>query len=1171
MNDTYSFYKTIICKMKKFIIKHLTKSILLFNVFALIAQEPVVVEPSPETAALAKYIDRPISLFSGTPNINIPLYTIVDGDITVPISLSYHSSGIKVNEDASWVGLGWVLNAGGEIIREQRGNYDYESHSYASMSRLPTGNWNFNNAHIDHVSTSDCYYYSEEPPLETGQTECELWQDPQWKGEPDLYMFSLPNGRSGKFVIKRNPNGRGNVSPSYEIIDRQPIEIHKTSSTGYILFTPDGLHYNFNDSSCEDNATSNGLDGSTQVNNYDGYCDALHLTKIDNRKGREVTFEYKPRSYIYHTPIVRFAKADLKNVIVDDDRNDYGTAYYSITYGKYLQYIRFSNGYVEFVSNPRNDVHGGLKLETIKVYQNGNTDPIKTISFDYGYFEGVEDYGNFYQSNNGIGGDINTSIYTDDVLSKRLKLLSVTVDDKIYNFDYNEDKPLPYKTSMAMDYWGYFNGKANSYSKTLLPNGTSLRKYYNIPSEFENFVGVNRESDEDFAKAGILKKISYPTGGTTTYEFELNEFDNRKNDSYTTYEKVEIRDCEDSTYDNKEYIHDFAYQYDLSFDVWIHSPGVNNSNECFVSVDRYSETSGGWISSIWDLKNYQDECTNYVYDDECSPVENVGGVQYYDLNIKNIELSLEPGKYRFRAKYPIDKGKSGDPAHRAEIIFKLPTLKKVGTLRGGGLRIKSIKHESTQQPKLTKTYTYSGGHCYQMPNHTKVLDGYSNLSRCHPITGAADLPNIPDGCHSTGLSPKGAILYSSSIFSYSNSANGSPVGYSKVTEQFESNDAGKTEYFYTMGDAIHAFRDVTLPGTPSNNDLNIGLLEGEIDYRYDKIDSIFLPVRKIKNKFEPFNKMVTWGVKRENEYVLFSCNGFQVKSNIYACGSQRLNLYPIRFADYRLTESEQIAYLDNGKAVKTTETFGYNNKGFKNHITFENSNGKTIETKMVYPSDIGSPLWNAMNGNNVIKNPIEVVKYVDGNAIEGTYTEYDRVANSFLPEEIYKLKKSDTDNFVSILENSGTRSDLFYKIQDISYNDNGNVIEYHKENNESVYYIWGYRGQYPIIKIESSSSVIDNAFLQELIDDHDFTGSQVKADIDADIAFIKSSIADIGTMVTKSDMVSIYTYAPLIGKTSETAPNGLTTYYEYDSSGRLEFIKDNDGNILKQYDYHYAE
>src|SRR5579862_7246689 len=69
----------------------------------------------PNAAALGKYIDFPVSYHTGVPEISLPIYTVTQGPLSLPISLSYHSGGIKTTEMASWVGLGFTLNAGGMI------------------------------------------------------------------------------------------------------------------------------------------------------------------------------------------------------------------------------------------------------------------------------------------------------------------------------------------------------------------------------------------------------------------------------------------------------------------------------------------------------------------------------------------------------------------------------------------------------------------------------------------------------------------------------------------------------------------------------------------------------------------------------------------------------------------------------------------------------------------------------------------------------------------------------------------------------------------------------------------------------------------------------------------------------------------------------------------------
>jgi hypothetical protein len=57
--------------------------------------------------------------FTGDFNYNIPLLTVPGPNGGYPINMSYHG-GIGMDQEASWVGLGWNINAG-EISRQMRG------------------------------------------------------------------------------------------------------------------------------------------------------------------------------------------------------------------------------------------------------------------------------------------------------------------------------------------------------------------------------------------------------------------------------------------------------------------------------------------------------------------------------------------------------------------------------------------------------------------------------------------------------------------------------------------------------------------------------------------------------------------------------------------------------------------------------------------------------------------------------------------------------------------------------------------------------------------------------------------------------------------------------------------------------------------------------------------
>ena len=72
---------------------------------------------SPNAASLGQYGEVPVSLYTGTVQINVPIYEIDYMGHKIPISMTYHGSGVRPDQHPGWVGLGWNLNAGGCISR----------------------------------------------------------------------------------------------------------------------------------------------------------------------------------------------------------------------------------------------------------------------------------------------------------------------------------------------------------------------------------------------------------------------------------------------------------------------------------------------------------------------------------------------------------------------------------------------------------------------------------------------------------------------------------------------------------------------------------------------------------------------------------------------------------------------------------------------------------------------------------------------------------------------------------------------------------------------------------------------------------------------------------------------------------------------------------------------
>ena len=156
---------------------------------------------SPEAAILGRFGDIPIGYYTGTANVSNPLYTVKEAGLDIPITLSYHGSGIKVEDQASNVGLGWSLEPGGSIIQVVNGVEDNQDFLISSD---PTGYQTLRTGNITGA-------YSARPEMGYTMFGCSEPVTPQddhealnllllGDGQPDLYMFNF--GRySGKFYI----------------------------------------------------------------------------------------------------------------------------------------------------------------------------------------------------------------------------------------------------------------------------------------------------------------------------------------------------------------------------------------------------------------------------------------------------------------------------------------------------------------------------------------------------------------------------------------------------------------------------------------------------------------------------------------------------------------------------------------------------------------------------------------------------------------------------------------------------------------------------------------------------------------------------------------------------------------------------------------------------------
>jgi hypothetical protein len=221
----------------------------------------LLVMPSPNASSISVAGQGNVDMYTGKFNFNLPIYTLKSRTLEVPISLSYSTSGAKVDENSSWVGHQWSLSAGGVISRVMKGLPDeFDGRIGPTCSGCPdfaakgylntksTVNWSSLENSTDYAAKQRFIELADFSSL-TGKNDGRgfpIGLDSQ----PDEFYFNFGN-YSGKFVFDQD----GNILT----IPYQNLTITKTivnnTSTGnrpkiakFEVVTPEGTTYVFGDS-----------------------------------------------------------------------------------------------------------------------------------------------------------------------------------------------------------------------------------------------------------------------------------------------------------------------------------------------------------------------------------------------------------------------------------------------------------------------------------------------------------------------------------------------------------------------------------------------------------------------------------------------------------------------------------------------------------------------------------------------------------------------------------------------------------------------------------------------------------------------------------------------------------------------------------------------------------
>jgi YD repeat-containing protein len=303
---------------------------------------------TPQSAAFTQYSKVPVSLFTGLPDIKIPLYDIKVDNFDMPIYLSYYARGIQPNSHAGWVGTGWNLFAGAVITRKVNGAPDELIATELSSQTVTCTNCGNNMGYPPfpagqklgwywNHSVCNTSYWTSLYPF-SGCTTC-----PNYIGGVSLantsatsqtlvndigadeFDFSI-NGMSGAFFMGedgnwkvRSDNGTNiqikvTVGP-YTFLAKNPCASCTQTQVGFtfrqfVLTTGDGTQYYFGNNSpnsTSDDSYAIEFNRSGPLLSGTGDFDvttiamAWHLVKIILPSGKIISFTYLPRVGVQYT------------------------------------------------------------------------------------------------------------------------------------------------------------------------------------------------------------------------------------------------------------------------------------------------------------------------------------------------------------------------------------------------------------------------------------------------------------------------------------------------------------------------------------------------------------------------------------------------------------------------------------------------------------------------------------------------------------------------------------------------------------------------------------------------------------------------------------------------------------------------------------------------------
>lgn len=509
------------------------------------SQVDKIVPPTPNALKMTEYYAQRPNMYTGTASVTIPLHTINFDGWEIPLSISYNATGVRTNEEAGEVGLGWALNATALISRTIRGSDDLVTGSlvtgFVHDSKPVTHElgYEYNNPNVPLVPrtipTNSYYYHLVYAKPDT---------------QPDIFNYNF-FGYSGSFILSQKVANNGTVEVLKITQDASIISFNESART-FSVITPEGFRGEFSVKELSTsffytttpiavlNNTCWGEDNvDIQQSKNEGRFRTIsswYLDRIISPRGEILTFTYdlNPDG---SSPYISNARANGES---SSDVAQLPGLSQTIHEHVYLKSIRSLDIDIAFSMENREDIRVNRLFDPTSSNPNflaGSalkryTQIRITSASQQSVANGLDKKILFRQSyfNNQFLDELSGNQNENELRWLRSRLDGVMINDQEYRFFYEKGlASIPDKLTYSIDHFGFFNGKETNMQ--LLPPDLvsgSITSCEIAPPNFNTVTYYRQKSvrlvDFAFGKAGLLTKVRYPTGGYSVFEYEPHQY-----------------------------------------------------------------------------------------------------------------------------------------------------------------------------------------------------------------------------------------------------------------------------------------------------------------------------------------------------------------------------------------------------------------------------------------------------------------------------------------------------------------------------------------------------------------------------------------------------------------------------------------------------------------------